>query len=65
MPKQREQPALTGRKMSKYSAPTPKPAPVAIQDMVFVAEGDGKFFALGDDERMYYYNSTVHLWFLV
>lgn len=44
--------------------PTPKPEDVSLQDFMLVGDG-GKFYALGSDERVYFYNAVNHSWFLV
>lgn len=45
--------------------PTPKPQNVSIQDFILVGADPGKFYALGDDERIYAYNQQTKTWQLV
>lgn len=45
--------------------PPPKPEDVSIQDFIMVGTEPNKFFALGSDERVYFYNFASHSWFLV
>lgn len=45
--------------------PPQKPEDVFIQDFIMVSSDGQKFFGIGTDERIYFYNFVTHLWYLL